>query len=230
MKSAWLVLVSVALLPDMSKDQATITVVRTDFEQGIDYGMNWTEPVATANVKCLMDRWKKMINWDYPAGSFEDLLQPVEDHKLYSRKVFSSQGTHQVVAKAWVHCKDSPKEWTDVVDSLPPKTIHVWPRVPVKTADFSASPLKGGKSASLHLVLSAPAPPSGTRVSLTSSDPNLLTLRGLLVDDKGSFITIPPRRTETVVELQTSPVTAAKSVKVSAATSSTVAATLKLIP
>jgi hypothetical protein len=229
MRSAWLVLVSVALLPDISTD-ATITVVRTDFEQGIDYGVNWTEPVATASVKCAMDRWKKTINWDYPAGSFEDLLQPVENHKLYSRKVFSKQGTHQVVAKAWVHCKDSPKEWTYVVDSLPPKIIHVWPRVPVKTADFSAPQVKGGASASLHVVLSAAAPPSGTRVSLTSSDSNLLTLRGLRVDDKGSFITIPPGKTETVVELQTSPVTAAKSVKVSAATSSPVTATLKLTP
>lgn len=231
MNSAWLVMASLAFLPGTPADQPTITVLRTDFEQGIDYGVNWIEPVAAANVKCVIETWKKMINWDYPAGQFENLVHPTENGtKLYSRKVFSKTGIHHVVAKIWVRCKDSPAEWTHVTDSLPAKTIHVWARVPIKSADFSASTSKGGRPGSLHLVLSAPSPPSGTRVTLTSSDPNLLSLSGLPVDDKGSFVTIPAKETETTVQLQTRPVTAATSVKVTARTSRTVWSSLQLNP
>lgn len=230
MRIASFALALLALFSRTATGQATIEVVKTDFEQGVDYGVNWIEPVATADVKCPIGKWKKTINWDYPAGTFEELLQPVENHRLFSRKVFSKTGDHQVVAKAWVHCQDSADEWTYVVDSLPAKTIHVWPRVPIKTAGFSAPSLTGGQPASLHLRLGAPAPRSGTRVSLTSSDPALLPLRGLPVDNTGPFVMVAPGKTEATVELQTGSVTSAKSVRVRAATGSAVTATLKLLP
>jgi len=177
----------------------TIRLLRQNFEVQDTYA----DPIASVKIPCRASNWYSAMNWGdgTPGELLSHETQPKRNqnkvfYNLFSRHHYDMTGTYKATIKVSMNCVGR----APIVEDRN-MIVNVYNHVALASLSTNTPVARAGSSVTFVLRLQAPAPPSGTRVLLSTSNP-----RGKLPPFAvPRFITITPGSLESTFRVPTLP-------------------------
>jgi hypothetical protein len=184
-----------------AKEETRSELLRRDYEAGVRYE---DAPVATASSPCLADDWSVVLDWGDEEGARPPSRRDAPQvpcggsgcvpkggpYRLWTDHVYKKAGKYPVRIEPRIHCFGTHGGAVPYPAGF---AAAVYGRIPLARITLSPSSAVPGDSVVLRIQLTAPAPPSGTRVYLVSSPGNFPEIP--------AFVDVPAMATEQAVRL-----------------------------
>jgi hypothetical protein len=207
----------------------TVNLNYKDFEKGVVYPM--PQFMVTAQVGCNFDDWKVTVAWgDGPTETLTHntpatLPGPTTKAGTYpwfSTHAYAQTGTYPATAKLFVHCAGPG---TIGLEDSKSYTTTVYDRLPLMSLTSSAASVARGASVVITAQTYADAPPSGTRVYLTTTVANVFGPAAL-----ATYADISHRSRTTQATLTVLPTAPLGNVTITATAGNQLTKIIKIIP
>jgi hypothetical protein len=196
--------VVLAVLAAPSMPGIETRLLRHHFEVGVRYD---DAAVAVTGSHCLADDWSVVFDWGDGSGfqtpTKRDVSQvpcansgcvpPGSSYTLWTAHVFDRAGRFATRIEPRIHCVGAHGGAVPYPAAF---EVSVYGRIPVHAMQLGRANLRVGESTELRIQLTAPAPPSGTRVFLRRGPEALREAIEL-----PAFVDVPHHATDQKVEL-----------------------------